>query len=128
MLCKRTREERHYEKKYGTDKKPVSFVFHGGSGSSREEIREAISLLFREGLLVKVKDELYFHTKPYQELKERLREFFSKNKEITTQEFKDLTRTSRKYTIPLLEYFDARKVTIRVGDKRRLRDKIVSEN
>lgn len=26
-----------------TDSKPVSFVFHGGSGSSREEIREAIS-------------------------------------------------------------------------------------
>lgn len=26
-----------------TDPKPVSFVFHGGSGSSREEIREAIS-------------------------------------------------------------------------------------
>jgi fructose-bisphosphate aldolase class II len=31
------------EEKYGTDKKPLFFVFHGGSGSSREEIREAIS-------------------------------------------------------------------------------------
>ncbi|MBK7175164.1 MAG: class II fructose-bisphosphate aldolase [Bacteroidales bacterium] len=30
-------------KKYGTAEKPVNFVFHGGSGSSREEIREAIS-------------------------------------------------------------------------------------
>jgi fructose-bisphosphate aldolase class II len=28
--------------KFGTDKNPVNFVFHGGSGSSREEIREAI--------------------------------------------------------------------------------------
>jgi len=28
--------------KYGTGPKPVDFVFHGGSGSSREEIREAI--------------------------------------------------------------------------------------
>ncbi len=27
----------------GTEAKPVNFVFHGGSGSSREEIREAIS-------------------------------------------------------------------------------------
>src|SRR3546814_7028682 len=26
-----------------TEEKPVDFVFHGGSGSSREEIREAIS-------------------------------------------------------------------------------------
>jgi fructose-bisphosphate aldolase, class II len=30
------------QEKFGTDEKPVNFVFHGGSGSSREEIREAI--------------------------------------------------------------------------------------
>lgn len=31
------------EKQRKTGKKPVDFVFHGGSGSSREEIREAVS-------------------------------------------------------------------------------------
>jgi len=31
------------QKKYITGEKPIHFVFHGGSGSSREEIREAIS-------------------------------------------------------------------------------------
>jgi fructose-bisphosphate aldolase class II len=31
------------EAKYGTTSRPVNFVFHGGSGSSQEEIREAIS-------------------------------------------------------------------------------------
>ena len=31
------------EKKYGLGKKPLYFVFHGGSGSTREEIREGIS-------------------------------------------------------------------------------------
>ena len=30
------------QQKYGTGPLPVNFVFHGGSGSSREEIREAI--------------------------------------------------------------------------------------
>lgn len=30
------------QKKFGTGANPVNFVFHGGSGSSREEIREAI--------------------------------------------------------------------------------------
>jgi len=33
----------HIRKLFGTGANPVSFVFHGGSGSSREEIREAIS-------------------------------------------------------------------------------------
>lgn len=31
------------QEKFGTGKNPVNFVFHGGSGSTREEIREAIS-------------------------------------------------------------------------------------
>jgi len=33
----------HIREKYGTGPNPVNFVFHGGSGSSQEEIREAIS-------------------------------------------------------------------------------------
>jgi len=33
----------YIENKYNTEKQPVDFVFHGGSGSSREKIREAIS-------------------------------------------------------------------------------------
>mgnify|MGYP000853238410 CR=1 FL=1 len=33
----------YVQKKYGTGDKPVSFVFHGGSGSSRTEIHEALS-------------------------------------------------------------------------------------
>jgi fructose-bisphosphate aldolase class II len=35
--------QKYVQEKYGTGEKPLFFVFHGGSGSSREEIREAIS-------------------------------------------------------------------------------------
>lgn len=35
--------QKHIEEKFNTGKNPVNFVFHGGSGSSREEIREGIS-------------------------------------------------------------------------------------
>lgn len=34
--------QKYVEEKYGLGPKPLDFVFHGGSGSSREEIREAI--------------------------------------------------------------------------------------
>lgn len=34
--------QKYIEEKYNTGKNPVDFVFHGGSGSSLEEIREAI--------------------------------------------------------------------------------------
>lgn len=33
----------YVQEKFGTAVKPINFVFHGGSGSSQEEIREAIS-------------------------------------------------------------------------------------
>jgi len=35
--------QKYIEEKYNTDEKPVSFVFHGGSGSELSDIREAIS-------------------------------------------------------------------------------------
>ena len=34
--------QKFIEKKYNTEKQPINFVFHGGSGSSQEEITEAI--------------------------------------------------------------------------------------
>jgi fructose-bisphosphate aldolase class II len=33
----------YIQEKFGTGEKPINFVFHGGSGSSQEEIREALS-------------------------------------------------------------------------------------
>ena len=41
VILKNSQE--YIKDKYSTDDKPVSFVFHGGSGSSLEEIREAVS-------------------------------------------------------------------------------------
>ena len=35
--------QKYVEQKFGTEKKPINFVFHGGSGSSKAEISEAIS-------------------------------------------------------------------------------------
>ncbi len=41
VILKNSQE--YIEKKFGTKAQPINFVFHGGSGSSLEEIREAIS-------------------------------------------------------------------------------------
>jgi selenocysteine-specific elongation factor len=71
---------------------------------------------------VKVKEDLYFHQEAINGLKAMLVDFLKKNKEITVLQFKDLTQVSRKFTIPLLEYFDTARTTVRVGDARRLRE------
>lgn len=85
------------------------------------EAKEFLSILVSEGRLIKVKEDLYFHHKPLEELKKKLIEFLELNKKITLQEFKNLASVSRKYLVPLAEYFDSIKLTIRVGDERMLR-------
>ena len=83
--------------------------------------KDVLMLLVSEGTMIKAKEELFFHTEPYENLKKRLVDFLTANEEITTPQFKEMTGASRKYIIPLLEYFDAKSVTIRVGDSRKLR-------
>ena len=55
------------------------------------------------------------------ELRQRLIDFLKRHHEINPTQWKDLVGQSRKFTIPLAEHFDAEKLTLRVGDLRRLR-------
>jgi selenocysteine-specific elongation factor len=85
---------------------------------------DILGILIKEGVLIKVKEELYFHKQAIDDLRERLTVFLKKNNEINPTQFKDMTGTSRKYSIPLIEFFDHEQLTIRVGDNRILRKKI----
>ncbi|MBC2713077.1 MAG: selenocysteine-specific translation elongation factor [Desulfosarcina sp.] len=80
-----------------------------------------LELLVGEGVLVKVKEDLYYDRVTIEKLKDELVAFILENGEISTPQFKDMTGASRKYVIPLIEHFDATNVTIRVGDIRKLR-------
>lgn len=79
---------------------------------------EIINYLLESGRLVKISDVVYFHETALAEAKESLIIFLEDSGSITLSEFKDLLDTSRKYTIPLLEYFDQIKVTKRDGERR----------
>jgi selenocysteine-specific elongation factor len=80
-----------------------------------------LELLVGEGVLVKVKEDLYYDRDTIDKLKDELVAYILEKGEISTPEFKDMTGASRKYVIPLIEHFDATHVTIRVGDIRQLR-------
>lgn len=86
-----------------------------------EEVQAVFDHLVHEGTLVKIKGGIYFHRTHFEHLKERLIHFLRTNREITTPQFKEMTGASRKYVIPLIEYFDQIKLTLRLGDKRILR-------
>ena len=83
--------------------------------------KDVLMHLVNEGSIVKVKEDLYFHVKAINDLKNKLVHFLEAQGEITTPQFKEMTGVSRKYVIPLAEHFDATNVTLRVGDVRKLR-------
>lgn len=84
-------------------------------------LRDVLGRLVFEGRIVKVKGEFYFHKDVIEDLKQKVRAYLSEKKEMTPSDFKSVLDLSRKYMIPLLEYLDEIKVTIRTGDKRILR-------
>lgn len=83
--------------------------------------KDILILLVNEGELVKIKEDMFFHAASVNRLEGRLVDFLKSRGEITTPQFKDMTGVSRKYVIPLIEYFDSKNVTIRIGDIRKLR-------
>ena len=86
-------------------------------------VKEVLTIMVRDAALSKVSEGLYFFKPSLENLKKKLVALLVKEGEIDTPAFKDMTGLSRKFSIPLLEYFDKTKITIRVGDKRILREK-----
>ena len=88
---------------------------------SPADVAAVLKLLVADGRAVRSSPELYFDAGAVEALRVRLVAFLRERREISTQEFKELVGASRKYAIPLAEYFDRERVTLRVGEHRVLR-------
>lgn len=87
-----------------------------------KEAAPVLKLMQESSELVRVKDGLYFHASAIAELVARVTLWFNTHDDLDPAGFKELSGgLSRKYIIPLLEYCDRERITIRVGDKRQLR-------
>lgn len=82
--------------------------------------QEAFETLLATGALVKVHDAIYRGTQ-IAEARALVEAALRKETTMTMARFRDLIGTSRKYAVPLLEWFDAAGITIRSGDVRTLR-------
>jgi len=93
----------------------------GRAGLAGDEEHELFQLLLESRKLVRVKESLFFHAAALEAIQDKLVTLLRERKEIGPGDIKDLLGVSRKYAIPLLEYFDTRRVTARVGERRVLR-------
>ena len=113
-------EEQLKKKKYEPDSiKELAAAFK----LSEKQVLEHLNLLARENRAIKVKGDLFYAVEPYNSILHKISGHLNEKGEITPNEFRELTGLSRKYFIPLLEHFDEIKLTIRVGDKRVLRQR-----
>jgi len=90
-------------------------------GTDSGRLVKIAGVLVLRGELVKVAADLYFTRAALEEIRARLTAHLREQREITPAGFRDLIAASRKYCIPLLDWFDREGLTIRVGDLRKLR-------
>jgi selenocysteine-specific elongation factor len=85
------------------------------------QARKVLQLLIDDYTLVRVHNDLFMHKDVVENLKSKIVDYGARHEPerlIDVAAFKDLAGVSRKYAIPLLEYFDRERVTRRAGDKR----------
>jgi selenocysteine-specific elongation factor len=90
-------------------------------GMAEPAVKTALDRLLAAKLVVKIKPDLVMHARAVEAIRGKLLAFLDQHGTIDAQQWKDLTGASRKFTIPLAEYFDGEKLTLRVGDVRRKR-------
>jgi selenocysteine-specific elongation factor len=92
-----------------------------GAAASSGAVRDAealLILLVDSGELIRVPPDFFFSRARLDDMARRVREFFATNREMKVADLKDLIGVSRKQAVPLLEYLDQSRLTLRQGDVR----------
>lgn len=105
----------------------ASLAARGIVGMTPKELQEAhplpelpalLRLIEAEGGAVQIAGLGWMHESGLTELVRRVRSWFAEHETLSAGDFKDLTGTTRKSAIPLLEWLDRARYTRRVGDAR----------
>lgn len=91
-------------------------------GVAVSDVKDILAGHIKAGRLLRAKDDLTFGAQVVARLKERLVAYLREHGEINPTEFKEMCGVSRKFLIPLSELFDEHKVTLRIGNIRKLRE------
>lgn len=95
-----------------------------GFKDQKAKAQKIFQLMLKDGELIKINEDLCFARETLDKLRADYKAQLARDGQATPATFKDLTGLSRKYIIPLMEYFDVSKLTVRVGDHRILREKL----
>jgi selenocysteine-specific elongation factor len=80
--------------------------------------RQLVQVLVDQGKAINMEGKIYFHEQIVEEGVELLRKGYESRPEMTMSDFRQLVGTTRKYALPLLNYYDGQGYTTRRGDVR----------
>ena len=85
---------------------------------NKKMLNYAITVMAKQGKLVKIKHDIYYLKEQMDNIKKGLDLFFQSSERLEPKDMKEIAAVSRKYAIPLLEYFDYTGYTVKTGDYR----------
>ena len=93
-------------------------IFH----NNEKLIKKLLDIKISDKTIIMLNGTLLFTQENIDLLINTIRKYFVKNQSLDIKTFKELTNTSRKFAVPLLEYLDKMNITYRVGNERKLKD------
>ena len=87
-------------------------------GQTLDQIAPLLHVSCEDGLLVKIAEDLYFAPEAIEHARQLCAEFLDKNGPASMAQLRDAWGVSRKFSVPLCEFFDANSLTVRNGDLR----------
>ena len=103
----------------GTESPTVSELVKKAT-KNKESVAELLDMAAENGDAVKVNDDYYLHAEVMEGIKSTLAAELMRTGGLTMSEIRQVLDTSRKFAIPICEYFDRVGFTVREGDKRLL--------
>jgi len=86
------------------------------------DVEKIIAYLLEQKILIYIEDGLLLHHQFVAKARTLIQTYFSRQRELKMSDFRDMIQASRKYALPLLNYFDQHGLTIRQDDVRILNE------
>ena len=99
-------------------KPPTAAELQKTATKNKDAVPELLTMACENGDIVKVDDDYCFHAEVIEAAKTQIRDAITENGGMTMSDIRTLIDTSRKWAVPLCEYFDESGFTKREGDLR----------
>jgi selenocysteine-specific elongation factor len=90
----------------------------GTLGESSQRVAALAKLLAERGLIVRLDDKIWMHRDAVEAGKQTALKLFQKTPAFSTMDFRDALGVSRKFAVPLVDYLDKIRFTVRSGNNR----------